>query len=1363
MVVDAKTRIAEPPAFHRLPYNDGWRDINAGVTFLAEHVTPRPFEDASSWLPLGVHLHWSLPQFLTAGRHNPGGTPSESQARINGIDFPLLPNRWLVRTPSDVWWMVESDYVHPEDTTTSRPGVSYLLTAEQQAHLGTTAPFRFVGRQMRLRDWITADTGAHLPGITAVGWGDPRFHTFYPLCWSILGFHDRDHKPDTAAISGTYDVYGYYADPGTDPVAELVAANTTLNDIDLHRLIDDHIRCTTGSVDTSAAAKPQQAFQTDTKRQEASASGDLPSKGVLMAQIARAINAVPTKLAVGINEVARALQQHAEQGWTRPSRMLAVGSARTPGPSRSPRGIERVTVGSNGSEALAAHLALLARMEQHPAAIALGQGQAEEVLEAIVLAERVDLDRPDGYAKLRETSHDHGFVAIPAGSRWTVRTKGPGLAADAAHAPTPVHGSAPDRAAALLTDLNVVQQAIDRLARHQDRLSEQLYADWCLYLTSKYPPRGAAEEYPDADGVRRHIELNRLARLEVNVVEYRRQLAVITDLATRTISALHDADLDQLRVTADDISNWEVVASALASIGVESTLNNIDRADTDAWQSKVLELVNGLIIDDPGSARQILGRSPRGAIEDEAFMRWLRASPPTVDDIAAESAPVMHQIFRRDDDPTNDLRQRWLDHVTERAGQWHQSARARAALEILASGSLKVGAKARHHLEVLPGPRFWAPRDPVLVLEGPAVARSLRRPSGTVHCSILPVGDDPASWLPRAVTLSTDMADELQALIRQLPGGNMADPSHSDRDWNPVSVDWVAVVHDNDTAAGGPYEFTGRSHLSGHLSGELLDAIDRLPSDRANELAIWARGYLVEGEKQNSLQSISLTGFNTAHLMHQSILPLPVADPHGFPEAQHFAARVAAAVGRHTTVAPDPLGVFRPVRAGGLEVTDLRVIDSFGRVVDVDLVADVDPTDDEVAPIVTGAPSMLQDPAAVSGRGGAPRLHLPARIVPPARFQFRWLAAESSGADPSGADNEASDHPSTGPICGWLVPNLLEGRIMVHAASGEPIGSVDQTGQWRPPPGRDRFIPPGDIPNLGLRNVVVQLLHESLAGQDEILRKIQQSLDTIEPDSHAQHRSLSLLLGRPVAVVRASVRLELLGYPPAAQSWESFRAQLGGAGPDTAGLLQRPFPVRFGEPGQLDDGVVGIWIERDGDPQGNGTRFDGPLLMPQLAEPSDLQDGTSDGSRTKATEASGGHLTVTLDGSPVYLTMLVDPRGKVHATTGILPTKVLDIPHEQFAPALDAISVTFRTSSLLSDPGRIQVALPLEPGYSWSWLERTPGGWVETSGDEIEAPSARARLAGQQHIREGWLQLSPDPAVVDDAAGAAPGADGTLP
>ena len=85
--------------------------------------------------------------------------------------------------------------------------------------------------------------------------------------------------------------------------------------------------------DVGGAVKAVQAFQKDTKKSstkgglfegnllssdEIKAIGDLPSKEALMAQIAGPVNAVATKVAVGINEVpsglARALKQHAESG-----------------------------------------------------------------------------------------------------------------------------------------------------------------------------------------------------------------------------------------------------------------------------------------------------------------------------------------------------------------------------------------------------------------------------------------------------------------------------------------------------------------------------------------------------------------------------------------------------------------------------------------------------------------------------------------------------------------------------------------------------------------------------------------------------------------------------------------------------------------------------------------------------------------------------------------------------------------------------------------------------------------------------------------------------------------------------------------
>ncbi len=85
--------------------------------------------------------------------------------------------------------------------------------------------------------------------------------------------------------------------------------------------------------DVGGALKAVQAFQKETKKSETKgglfegkllskdeikAIANIPSKEVLMAQIAGALNSIATKVAVGIQEVpsgiARSLQQHADKG-----------------------------------------------------------------------------------------------------------------------------------------------------------------------------------------------------------------------------------------------------------------------------------------------------------------------------------------------------------------------------------------------------------------------------------------------------------------------------------------------------------------------------------------------------------------------------------------------------------------------------------------------------------------------------------------------------------------------------------------------------------------------------------------------------------------------------------------------------------------------------------------------------------------------------------------------------------------------------------------------------------------------------------------------------------------------------------------
>jgi hypothetical protein len=110
--------------------------------------------------------------------------------------------------------------------------------------------------------------------------------------------------------------------------------------------------------------------------------------------------------------------------------------------------------------------------------------------------------------------------------------------------------------------------------------------------------------------------------------------------------------------------------------------------------------------------------------------------------------------------------------------------------------------------------------------------------------------------------------------------------------------------------------------------------------------------------------------------------------------------------------------------------------------------------------------------------------------------------------------------------------------------------------------------------------------------------------------------------------------------------------------------------------------------------------------------------------------------------------MLMDPRGMVHASTGILPIKTIQIPPHQYASAVKQFEMTFLTAPVLSAgrgvAGVNTIGLPVSdpPGYNWSWLERRGGDWVASS---ISAAGLFTPFASPVEIREGWLKLTRTP------------------
>jgi hypothetical protein len=110
-----------------------------------------------------------------------------------------------------------------------------------------------------------------------------------------------------------------------------------------------------------------------------------------------------------------------------------------------------------------------------------------------------------------------------------------------------------------------------------------------------------------------------------------------------------------------------------------------------------------------------------------------------------------------------------------------------------------------------------------------------------------------------------------------------------------------------------------------------------------------------------------------------------------------------------------------------------------------------------------------------------------------------------------------------------------------------------------------------------------------------------------------------------------------------------------------------------------------------------------------------------------------------IDSPPQKLTMLVDPRGAVHATTGVLPTKAIRIPPDQYAEALRSLAITFLSMPILTTGKTINLPVPTEPGYAWSWLAKSGSDWTPESVDPV---NTQATWSDRQEIREGWLRLT---------------------
>jgi hypothetical protein len=552
-------------------------------------------------------------------------------------------------------------------------------------------------------------------------------------------------------------------------------------------------------------------------------------------------------------------------------------------------------------------------------------------------------------------------------------------------------------------------------------------------------------------------------------------------------------------------------------------------------------------------------------------------------------------------------------------------------------------------------------------------------------------------------------------------------------DWD---LDELELVRRTDTADVQMIEISGRSPISRGLGTALHTGIERwIKAEQERE----ATGDSLTASQQSSLESLAdfLEPLDLASAsldgIREQLLGLDYRG--GFfsaPEADDRPEVIA-----------DPLTLF----GGTLTFSALRLVDAFGRVLDV-------PTDN----IRTTTPlEISKTPSAMK---------MAARIQAGARWLFRLVDPAYQG-EPSRAPeafvNQLEPELAVNPVAGFLLPDHIDESLEAFDNQGNPLGQIthhELTGavRWEPAPGRP--LPPGAGPMAELPasatplgNLVTGVIRSDVRQRDgklpevessltTLLRAIDTTLWTVDTYSALGSGNIAGLVGRPIAVVKATLRLDIPDDLDEVKVDSEQTAEARLAAFDA--LRDESFPVRLGDLQRSDDSLLGYFIDDDYQyfhlvdksiaalARDSGRRRGQLGLLGQVNIP---------GVRPlEHPYLSGQDILYIKPGQSYRVTLLMLPAGRVNLTSGILPRKSLTLNDAWTNRGLKRVIPSVRVGPVLVDPEEIRLPKVNLLGEKQQFTRRTgPLTWRD---DPIVAASQSALLPRMPHeFQEGWIRI----------------------
>lgn len=407
--------------------------------------------------------------------------------------------------------------------------------------------------------------------------------------------------------------------------------------------------------------------------------------------------------------------------------------------------------------------------------------------------------------------------------------------------------------------------------------------------------------------------------------------------------------------------------------------------------------------------------------------------------------------------------------------------------------------------------------------------------------------------------------------------------------------------------------------------------------------------------------SQNLDGFNSLLLSRIRALQAPVI---GNEDDSRLTEAVLKILPPEKTAVNDALPCF-PLRAGHIKVEKVNLLSTFGMIRSV--------STDRASIICSEVMGEYKDT-----QKNTQYALLRPRIMGEARFRFDFVCADDENV-------VAEAVPDTSPICGMIMPELLNSRLALYSAKGQYYGALKtvyrkgkRLARWISPPGQVQ-VPFEEVSfeDRHFKSMIGHLLKDSEDGGTayaDLLFLIGQQFDNALPAGLDTGEELPYIWGRPLVVFQCRAALERKGGLAYSQLRKDYAKY------DTFAVEKIEFPLMAGDMSRARSGIVGYF-----------EGYDYARLYPAYH----AEKFASDYIRFKE------YTTLCINDSPKMLTMISEIGNPLYFQTGILPVSQYDMPaiHTRFASEM---KLCFEADSVMCIPDAPQMPVPaVKEDASW--------------------------------------------------------------